>query len=117
MSLTDSDLSDLLAAIKAGEMTDTIRTSLEWVLQQLIEAEATASIGAARHERSDTRTAQRNGHRLRLSSTPAGDEELGIPMLRQARSSRAFGSGGAASTGPSTRWSWGPGSTASALGA
>ena len=28
-------------------MTDTIRTSLEWILQQLIEAEATAVIGAA----------------------------------------------------------------------
>ncbi len=26
MALTDSDLSDLLAALKAGEMTDTIRT-------------------------------------------------------------------------------------------
>src|SRR4051794_27403840 len=64
-------------------MTDTIRASLEWILQQLIEAEATAFIGAARHERTDTRTAQRNGHRPRLLSTPAGDVELGIPKLRQ----------------------------------
>src|SRR3954467_14589300 len=64
-------------------MTDTIRTSLEWILQQLIEAEATAFIGAGRHERTDTRTAQRNGHRPRLLSTPAGDVELGIPKLRQ----------------------------------
>ena len=46
MALTDHDLSELLAALKAGEMTDTIRTSLEWILQQLIEAEATALIGA-----------------------------------------------------------------------
>ncbi|HUP87024.1 MAG TPA: IS256 family transposase [Acidimicrobiales bacterium] len=83
MTLTDSDLSDLLAAIKAGEMTDTIRTSLEWVLQQLIEAEATAFIGAARHERTDTRVTQRNGHRPRLLSTTAGDVELAIPKLRE----------------------------------
>lgn len=83
MTLTDSDLSDLLAAFQAGEMTDTIRASLEWVLQQLIEAEATAFIGAGRHERSEARTTQRNGHRLRLLSTPAGDVELGIPKLRQ----------------------------------
>ena len=83
MTLTDSDLSDLLAAIKAGEMTDTIRTSLEWVLQQLIEAEATAFIGAARHERTDTRVAQRNGHRPRSLSTTAGDVELAIPKLRE----------------------------------
>jgi len=83
VALTDSDLSELLAAIKAGEMTDTIRTSLEWILQQLIEAEATAFIGADRFERTDTRTNHRNGHRPRLLSTPAGDVELEIPKLRQ----------------------------------
>ncbi len=44
MTLTDNDLSELLAALKAGEVTDTIRTSLEWILQQLIEAEASAFI-------------------------------------------------------------------------
>jgi len=83
VALTDSDLSDLLAALKAGEMTDTIRTSLEWILQQLIEAEATAMIGAGPHERSEARTTQRNGHRPRLLSTKAGDLELKIPKLRE----------------------------------
>jgi transposase-like protein len=82
VALTDHDLSELLAALKAGEMTDTIRMSLEWILQQLIEAEATAFIGAERFERSVTRTNQRNGHRPRLLSTPAGDVELEIPKLR-----------------------------------
>lgn len=82
MALTDSDLSELLDALRAGEMTDTIRTSLEWILQQLIDAEATAVIGAAPHERSDARTNQRNGHRPRLLSTTAGDVELKIPKLR-----------------------------------
>jgi transposase-like protein len=83
VTLTDHDLSELLAAVKAGEMTDTIRTALEWVLQQLIEAELTATIGAAPFERTDARTAQRNGHRARLLATPAGDVELDIPKLRQ----------------------------------
>jgi putative transposase len=83
VALRESDLSELLAALKAGEMTDTIRSSLEWVLQQLIEAEATAVIGAAPHERTGTRTTQRNGHRPRLLSTPAGDVDLEIPKLRQ----------------------------------
>ena len=82
MALTDSDLSELLDALRAGEMTDTIRMSLEWILQQLIEAEATAVIGAAPHERSAARTNQRNGHRPRLLSTAAGDVELKIPKLR-----------------------------------
>jgi putative transposase len=79
---TDSDLSELLDALRAGEMTDTIRTSLEWILQQLIEAEATEKIGVGRYERSETRTTQRNGHRLKLLATQAGDVELKIPKLR-----------------------------------
>ena len=83
MALTDSDLSELLAALKAGEMTDTIRSSLEWVLQQLIEAEATAVIGARPHERTESRVAQRNGHRPKLVSTAAGDVEVAIPKLRR----------------------------------
>ena len=83
MALTESDLSELLAALKAGEMTDTIRASLEWILQQLIEAEATAVIGARPHERTNTRITQRNGHRPKVVSTTAGDVELAIPKLRE----------------------------------
>jgi putative transposase len=83
VNLNDSDLSKLLSALQAGEVTDTVRASLEWVLQQLIEAEATAFIGAAHGERTETRTAQRNGHRPRLLSTQAGDLALEIPKLRQ----------------------------------
>jgi putative transposase len=83
VTLTDHDLSELLAALKAGEVTDTIRTSLEWILQELIEAEAAAVIGAGRHERTESRTNLRNGHRSRLLSTPAGDVELAIPKLRE----------------------------------
>jgi transposase-like protein len=83
VALTESDLSELLAAFRAGEMTDTIRSSLEWVLQQLIEAEATAVIGAGSHERTESRMAQGNGHRPKLISTGAGDVELAIPKLRQ----------------------------------
>ena len=40
-------------------------------------------IGAGRYERSEDRLAQRNGHRPRLLSTPAGDVELAIPKLRE----------------------------------
>ena len=82
MTLTDHDLSALLAAVKAGEVTDTIRTSLAWILQELIEAELTAEIGAAPHQRTDGRVAQRNGHRPKLITTAAGDIELAIPKLR-----------------------------------
>jgi transposase-like protein len=83
VTLTDHDLSALLAALQAGDLTDPIRQSLEWILQQLIEAEATAFIGAGKHERTDTRTTQRNGYRPRLLTTLAGDVELQIPKLRE----------------------------------
>ena len=83
MTFTDSDLYELLAAVQGGEMTERIRTSLVWVLQALIEAECAASIGAAPHERTDARLAQRNGHRPKLITTTAGDVELAIPKLRQ----------------------------------
>jgi transposase-like protein len=48
----------------------------------LIEAELTEAIGAAPHERSAERSAQRNGHRARTLTTTAGDPELRIPKLR-----------------------------------
>ncbi len=83
MALFQSDLTDLLDAIRAGGDVDVIRSSVEMVLQALIDAEATEVIGAGLHERTDTRTNQRNGARARLLSTKAGDVELRIPKLRR----------------------------------
>src|SRR5919202_3157628 len=83
MALNESDLSELLDALRAGGDIDIIRRSVELVLQALIDAEATEVIGAAPHERTETRTAQRNGRRARLLSTKAGDVELAIPKLRR----------------------------------
>src|SRR5215213_7832914 len=54
----------------------------EALYQALIEAELTAVIGAGPHERTETRTAQRNGSRPRTLATTAGDLELRIPKLR-----------------------------------
>ena len=83
MTLTQSDVSELLDAIRAGGDIDVIRKGVELVLQALIEAEATEAIGAERYERSDSRTNQRNGARSRLLTTKAGDIELRIPKLRR----------------------------------
>jgi putative transposase len=55
---------------------------LEQALQELIDAELTAQIGAGRHERSDTRLNYRNGSRTRILSTPAGDATLRSPKVR-----------------------------------
>lgn len=52
------------------------------MLQEFIEAEATSLSGAERHERTDTRTVRRKGHRPRTLCTTAGGLELAIPKLR-----------------------------------
>ena len=82
MALSQSDLTDLLDAIRAGGDLDVIRRSVELVLQALIDAELSEVIGAEPHERTPARTNQRNGTRDRLLSTKAGDVELKIPKLR-----------------------------------
>jgi transposase-like protein len=83
VTLTQSDVTSLLDAIRAGGDIDIIRKGVELVLQALIEAEASEVVGAGRYERSDTRTNQRNGSRERLLTTKAGDVELRIPKLRR----------------------------------
>jgi putative transposase len=83
VTLSQSDLIDLLDAIRAGGDLDVVRRSVELVLQALIDTEATEVIGAELHERTPARTTQRNGARDRLLSTKAGDVELKIPKLRK----------------------------------
>jgi putative transposase len=83
MALSESALSDLLASLQAAEGVDLVRELARWALQELIEVEAAAAIGAGRYERSDGRVTERNGHRPRVVSTKAGDLHVAIPKLRQ----------------------------------
>jgi putative transposase len=83
MALSQSAVSELLEAFRAGEGVDLIRESVRMVLQELIETEAAEAIGAARYERTPARTTERNGSRDRTLSTQAGDVSLRIPKLRQ----------------------------------
>jgi putative transposase len=67
-----------------GEGLDYLRESLAWVVQQLMEAEVSELIGAARGERApEERLTHRNGYRSRAWSTRAGELELAIPKLRR----------------------------------
>ncbi|MFT3854722.1 MAG: IS256 family transposase [Ilumatobacteraceae bacterium] len=76
-----SDLAARLAGSDAS-LSTSLRDILAAALQELIEAELTATIGAGPGEHSPERTALRNGHRPKLVSTPAGDVEVAIPKLR-----------------------------------
>jgi transposase-like protein len=69
--------------LKLTDVTDRIRTATETLYQELIDAEASAFIGAGPYERNSERTALRNGSRPRTLTTTAGDLSLKIPKLRQ----------------------------------
>src|SRR5881398_43489 len=67
-----------------GEGLDVLRESLAWVVQQLMEAEVSELVGAARGERvPEERLTHRNGYRARTWATRAGELELAIPKLRR----------------------------------
>ncbi|MDX6309530.1 MAG: putative transposase [Nocardioidaceae bacterium] len=83
MALSQSVVSELLDAFRAGDGVDLIRDSVRMVMQELIETEAAERIGAGRYQRVESRVTERNGSRPRLLATQAGDVELKIPKLRK----------------------------------
>ncbi|WP_377271624.1 IS256 family transposase [Peterkaempfera sp. SMS 1(5)a] len=82
MALSQSDLQRLLESLRAADGLELVRSVAERMLQELIEAEASARIGAQWNEHTDTRTNYRNGHRDKTLATTAGDLDLAIPKLR-----------------------------------
>ena len=78
----DARVADLVARLGDADATDLFRRLVQRGMQDLIDSELSAAIGAEPHERTDTRTNQRNGARTRTLSTPAGDVQLKIPKPR-----------------------------------
>ncbi len=61
------------------------------VLQELLEAEMTEHVGAAPHERTETRTGHRNGYKPRTLRTRVGTLNLLVPQDREGTfSTRLF---------------------------
>lgn len=71
--LTDPDLSH----------DQVFRRLLQAGMQDLIDTEAAARIGADRYQRTEARTTHRNGTRPKQLQTPAGELDLLIPKLRE----------------------------------
>jgi putative transposase len=82
MALDQSALLELSQALRSADGGDLMRMSLGSILQALVDAEATAHIGAAPHERTEARTTQRNGTRDKLVTTGVGDVTVKIPKTR-----------------------------------
>ena len=76
VTLNGSKLKDLLTR------DDGLQGLVEDVLSQVLEAQMTEYIGADRHERSETRQAYRNGHRMRRLYSRVGPLSLRVPQSR-----------------------------------
>ncbi|MFC1582396.1 IS256 family transposase [Planctomycetota bacterium] len=79
-SIKDVDLQALFQE-KEG-----LRDLVEAVVQQVIEREAEAHIGAQAYERSTDRQGYRNGRKSRKVKTRVGELELEIPQVRESAS-------------------------------
>jgi putative transposase len=75
---------EVVGYLLEGDGLDFLRESLAWVVQQLMEAEVSELVGAARGERApEERLTHRNGYRARPWATRAGELELAIPKIRR----------------------------------
>jgi putative transposase len=82
MALDQSALLELNEMMQSADGGELMRRLLGVMLQALVDAEATAFIGAEPHERNETRITQRNGGRDKVVTTTAGDLTVKIPKVR-----------------------------------
>ena len=103
MALDQSALLALVESMKATDGGELMRRLLATMLQELVDAEATAVIGAGLHERCETRLTQRNGTRDKTITTGVGDVTVKIPKTRTGSFSRRCWPRAGGSTSPCTR--------------
>ena len=78
-------VADVVAGVLAGEAGDFLREAVTLVARELMEAEISTEIGAARGEVSAERITHRNGYRPRVWETRVGELELAIRASGRAR--------------------------------
>jgi len=76
------DFSTFVGKLLEEQDGDVLREGVRVLAQAVMDAEVTALVGAERHERSEDRTAYRNGTRVRTWDTRVGTVELAIPKVR-----------------------------------
>jgi transposase-like protein len=76
------DLSAFVSKLLEEQDGDVLREGVRVLAHALMESEVTALVGAERHERSEDRTAYRNGTRIRSWDTRVGTVDLAIPKVR-----------------------------------
>lgn len=85
---TEKDLSNVIK-IDEGQihqhLGEMVRSTVEETLNGMLDAEADQLCNARRYEHTQGRTGQRAGHYKRKLHTKAGEVELKVPKLRQAK--------------------------------
>jgi putative transposase len=76
------DLSTFVGKLLEEQDGDVLREGVRVLAQALMETEVTSLVGAGRHERSEDRTAYRNGARVRSWDTRVGTVDLAIRKVR-----------------------------------
>jgi len=83
MAYQNSTLSLEQMLLKFMSEQDPMLAMLQWLCEQMMEAEVTAKIQAQKSERTDTRTGYRSGYRVRRFDTRMGTLYLFVPKLRK----------------------------------
>ena len=81
MARNSMDITSFVGKLLKEDDSDILRDGIQALAQMIMEAEVSTKIGAAPYERSDTRTAYRNGYRTRTWDTRVGTVELKIPKI------------------------------------
>jgi putative transposase len=76
------DLSAFVGKLLAEHDGDVLREGVRVLAQALMEAEVSSQVGGERYERTEERTAYRNGSRTRTWDTRVGTLELAIPTVQ-----------------------------------
>ena len=82
--MTQNKANDFIALWqdKNSKNDDSLREVFRSLLQELLETEIEAHLGASRYERTDSRRGHRNGYQQRMLNTRVGKIELMIPRDR-----------------------------------
>jgi len=79
-------LNNMIEHILMNSDENFMKSALEKMLNLIMELEVQAKVGAAKHERTEERSAYRNGTRSRQLATGVGQVTLQIPKLRSGES-------------------------------
>ena len=81
MARTSMDVTSFVGKLLKEDDSDILRDGIQELAQMIMEAEVSSKIGATPYERSESRTAYRNGYRSRTWDTRVGTVELRIPKV------------------------------------